>query len=79
MIFSQKIFKRAMIGAAFLMAGASLVSMAKADGCEKLKTCYNITCKRIHPSNICRASCDRIAKHEDNMSEDAIQQCVFAQ
>lgn len=79
MIFSEKIFKRAMIGAAFLMAGANMVSMAKADGCEKLRACYYITCKDAPRISICRASCDRIAKHEDNMSEDAIQQCVLAQ
>lgn len=75
MIYSQKIFTQVILAAAFLIAGASLFSIAKADACDELKNCYS-DCKGIHPSSLCHGSCERIAKSQKHMSEDEIQKCL---
>jgi hypothetical protein len=73
MIFSQKILSRTIVGAVFLIAGASLFAGAKADRCDEYRKCISDNnCNSLtgigHAAHFCRLACER--KHPpENMQE----------
>ena len=63
MIYSQKIFTPVLFGAALLIAGENLVSLAKAYDCEDYNSCTK-ACRAPGARGIglCMGGCERLAK-----------------